>query len=332
MKTPDLYSVKQDFAGTVARVAPDHTDLANRTLARVQPEGWQIEWGLPGWLSETYGLDAARARQLVLSNVLGLCSIRLQDDLADGEVADNERDSSGQLAALLYSAALDIYRAYFPPDSIFWEHVTQTMRAWRAATDRANQLNLGQVTLLRTLESGPAQCLAALGAPLKLCAQAVLLMTGQTMPSTLNDLLDHALIAAVLHDHALDCESDLQAGRWNLFVAAVSGLPQDPIHRAENRAGVARAWMMTGLPHLYFEQVDHHLESAARLNRAPGVRGLGDYLSNFRRMARKTRALLEGQYRQDLARATDALFGPMFAASRTRKGGAPGYYSSHRIR
>lgn len=316
MQALDFHSVKQDFTNTVARATPRHLELAQRTLARIQPEGWQIEWGLPWWLSETYGLDITRARQLVLSNVLGLCSVRLQDDLADGEVPDADKRSTELLAARLYDAALEIYRPYFPPGSNFWEQVACTMRAWRAATGRVNHLNLADVTVLETLKSDPARCLAGLGAPLKICAEAVFLMTGQAMPPALNDLLDHALIAAVLHDHAVDCESDLQAGRWNLFVASMSPHPQDPACLAENQTRVARAWMTTALPRVYFEMIDHHLGSAARLNRALGIRGIQAYLTNFRAQARKTHASLEGQYRQDLARATEQLFGPMFAAKK----------------
>jgi hypothetical protein len=161
--------------------------MARRLFDRLPPSRWTLEWHLPLWLGDALRVDPDASRAIVLSNVLGLGSIRLQDDLADGEVAPQATEAAGQLAAALYDAALEPYRAWFPPASPFWAHLERCMRAWRSATDA----------------TGGEEHLAARGAPLKVSAFALCLLADRLVTfRALEPCLDRALEALVRYDHA----------------------------------------------------------------------------------------------------------------------------------
>ncbi len=309
-------TVARDFLQTVQRVAPARASLARRTLRRIPPTRWQIEWFLPYWLGESFGLDKKIAREFVLSNVLGLAAIRLYDDLADAEVRADETNSVTELAGALYAAALEVYHPFFSPGSPFWISVDAHMSAWRAATARVNQLHMRDLMSLHTLESDAAQSLAQLGAPLKIPARAICELTGWEHFEALDELLDHAFLAAVLHDHVVDCQADLEAGRWNLFVAAVSLLPQDRASVTANRARVAEAWMTGETPRVFFENIARHVRRAQELNRALEIHGITAYLCTLHRTLRHTHNSLARAYQKELSRATEKLFGELLTLPR----------------
>src|SRR5438045_8127925 len=93
-----------------------------------------LEWHLPWWLGERFGLDEQIADDLVVGNVLGLGSIRLRDDLADGEVSAEETRSAVALSESLYALAVDQFRRHLPATSPFWGYLETCMRAWREST------------------------------------------------------------------------------------------------------------------------------------------------------------------------------------------------------
>lgn len=321
MHALDLESVRNDFLKTVTRRAPVHLELAHRTLTRVSPARWQMEWNLPRWLGETFGLAQAIAREFVLSNVLGLVAIRLQDDLADGDVAIEEIDSANELARALYTAALEIYHPYFPRQAMFWTRVENYMREWRDATTMVNALNVSDLNELNAFESKAAQCLVQLGAPRKISAFAVCELTQPEKYPALNQLLDHAFIAAVLHDHAVDLDKDLRAGRWNLFVAAVSSLPQSRAREQANRKRVAQAWLTRASPREYFQATLKHVECAQQLNRALQIGGLEIYLDQLCLDIQRTHDTLSEQFANAFARMAEKLFNGQALSPRTTKGG-----------
>lgn len=323
MSSPDHAAVVNEIVHLVARLAPQHVALAQRTLARLEPERWQIEWYLPWWLGESFGLDPTHARTFVLSNVLGLVTIRLQDDLADGEVAENAQAAHQELAHLLHQAALDAYRPHFPAAAVFWERVNTHMKAWRAATATVNQLQLMDLQRLKNLDDTAAHEIAALGAPLKICVDAICHLTAHPFDADLDAMLDHAFLAAVLHDHVIDCDSDLRAGRWNLFAATISNLHQTPSRFQEHRIRLNAAWMTTDTPRTYFEQIAFHLDCAQALNQRFGIKGFDTYLAALHTTIWRTYNSIATAYRADLARATKTIFGPTRqpAPKRSRKGG-----------
>ena len=158
-RTLDVAGVRRSFEARVRSAGALDQAAARRLLARLPPDRWTLEWYLPWWLGNALGLDQATSHELVLSNLLGLASIRLQDDLADGETGDGP-PTAPRLAAALYEAALVPYASRFEPESPFWEHLDRCMATWRAAA---------------TDTSGDHR-LAARGAPLKIAPFAECLL------------------------------------------------------------------------------------------------------------------------------------------------------------
>jgi hypothetical protein len=242
----DVADVLAAYERRVAEACPEQLPLAMHVLERLPPARWTLEWHLPWWVGLALGLDPPIAREVVLSNLLGLGSIRLQDDLIDAEVAAEDVAAARILAAALYEAALLPYRGRFEPASPFWGHLDSCMQTWRRAS------------------RDEAHVLAGRGAPLRISAFAVCLLAGQpdAYPA-LERCLDHALEALVLYDHVADWEADLDAGRWNAFVAAVSSGSQVPGERDRNRSAAYVAMMTTDAIASYHARIESGLLRAA---------------------------------------------------------------------
>lgn len=314
MRDLDLDAISTAFFDTVARIAPGQLDLARQTLERIPPGRWQIEWYLPWWLGEAYGLDRDISCQFVLSNVLGLAAVRLEDDLADGDHPETTRLCARSLSTALVNAALAIYQPYFHPDSVFWTKTHASLACWQAAAMQplppsVDQFDPADQNALTFLSAAQTFFLKQLGAPLKVGALAVCLLTRQENAfEQLNAALDHAFIAAVLYDHAMDCHADLDAGRWNFFVAAVSPFSQTAPFLLENHSRIVQAWTLGGTPRSYFEQIAYHIELARQKVHVPG---LSDYLDQFLINTWGTFEHLKQHYHNHLAEVTNALFGAL---------------------
>lgn len=268
--------------------------MATRLLERLPPTRWTLEWWLPWWLGQAVGLDPDLTREIVLSNVFGLGSIRLADDLADDEVRPDDVAGARRLAAVLYELALEPYRARFEAGSTLWRHLEARMTAWRAASDDGRGTAAGSGT------PGPTTDLAARGAPLHISAVAVCLLAGRMdVYPTLAACLDGALETLVLYDHVADWEADLDAGRWNAFVATSSTGPQVPEARERHRAGTYVAMLTSNVIATYFERIDEGLlRSAAIANTLdPAVPPLADHLRMFAASVREQGAAIEARYR-----------------------------------
>jgi hypothetical protein len=249
LDVPDLDTdeISDRYRHRVRDVRPDLLPIATRLLERLPPERWMLEWHLPWWLGHALGLDRDIALEIVLSNLFGLGSVRIQDDLADGEVTRRQLARATLLAEVLYDLALEPYRATFADDSRFWAHLERCMAAWRAAT-------------------GAESRLAARGAPLKISAFGVCLLSGsEDAYPTLDGLLDEALEALVLYDHIADWQADLDAGRWNAYVAALSEGPQVASDRTRHRRAVLVAMMTTDAVAIHIGRVQAGLLRAADL-------------------------------------------------------------------
>jgi hypothetical protein len=229
-----------DAAEIVRRIAdrePRLTVLAEPHLARLTPDRWTIEWNLPSWLGRRLDLDPRLVEALTRANVLGLLSIRLEDDLDDGEVEPSEIVGTRALARTALEAAVTEYRAWFDEGSPIWSFLNDALVAWRAGA------------------SGPD--LATRGAPLKIAGFACCLHADRPdLWATLERSLDGAIRALVLYDHFCDWESDLAAGRWNAFVATIVDR-QEPALRDRNRAAVLTAMLTRDV-------VGEHLDRAVR--------------------------------------------------------------------
>src|SRR5690606_17833130 len=73
-----------------------------RLLARLAPPQWQLEWYLPKWLGDAFGLSPDTTASLVLANVYGLAYIALQDKIADEGLAADDQVTTVSLGAALY--------------------------------------------------------------------------------------------------------------------------------------------------------------------------------------------------------------------------------------
>jgi hypothetical protein len=265
-----------------------------RLMERLAPERWMLEWHLPWWLGHALELDSDVVRAFVLSNVLGLGSIRLQDDLADGEVAHGNVAAATALSATLYQAAIEPYRSAFRSGSPFWAHLEGSMAAWRAASGEEGQL-------------------AARGAPLKISAFAICLLAARVdLYPDLDRLLDDALEALVLYDHIADWQADLEAGRWNAFIAGISAGPQVPAERVRHRRAVLVAMMTTDAIAIHIGRVEAGVLRAADRadNLGVPVPALATHLRRFACQAGEQGRDLQAHYRELGDRAARLLLDP----------------------
>ena len=305
----DVAGLSASYEARIADAAPELLPLALRTLARVAPGQWTLEWYLPWWLGHAFGLPYEMSRAIVLSNVLGLASLRLQDDLVDGEVAAGEQTSAEALAAVLYRQAVDGYRGLFGDSALFWGRLDAFMDDWRSATSGARPgaavpLRAGDDLLLH---------LARRGAPLRISAFAICLLADREDRSRIVDrCLDHTLAAMVLYDHFVDWEDDVAAGRWNAFVAAGGG----------TRRAVLVAMLAHGAITTHFARIDAELlraiEAAGQLGSVPLVAHLRRYTVRIQQQGAQLQS-----HHGHLADVATALLGGHHRLGRT-KGGSVG--------
>ena len=85
-------------------------------------------------------------------------------------------------------------------------------------------------------------------------------------------------MAAVLLDHAGDWGEDLEAGRYNAFVAYASPLPQTPANRDANRRRVHEEIYLGEAGAPYFAVAGRYLRRAMASAEQTGCRTLVDYL------------------------------------------------------
>lgn len=280
MKPPRLsdsaeVAARARYSVALEATTPELACLGRRLLERIAPPNWTLEWSLPGWVGEPLGLSAELTAELTAANVYGLAYVRLQDDLVDDEVAGEDRAAALLLSTLLYQKWLQVYIGLFAGASLFWGFFERYMAQWAAATlggrRPAATLNLYDDAALRGL--------AELGAPLKICVAGACLLAGRDVSiPRLEAALDHLLSSAVLLDHVQDWAADVVAGRYNVFVAHLTGLPQTP-DRAEANRSAALAELVFGKGgRPYFAVLQQQLRAAADEARATGVCALADYV------------------------------------------------------
>lgn len=277
----------------LAARCPRDVDLAVRTLARLTPDRWTLEWHLPRWLAASLGLDGRLADELVQSNVLGLVAIRLEDDLLDGEVSPSDLGAARRICAAAFDDALDVYRRRLPASSPFWPMLDRTMAAWRLESRRIE---------------GPGE-LAALGAPLKAAAFGICLLA--TRPDAwprLERCLELALSALVRYDHISDWEADLAAGRGNAFVANISARPGRAGPGAQSAATLL-ALLTTDVARHEFAAIEADARSAARIAESLAVAPLSAFLMRYADEVASEGAKIATHYHEVAQRATSSIFG-----------------------
>lgn len=304
----DTNAVGDAYRALVEHACPRAMPLADELWLRVNPRQWALEWNLPLWLGNQFGVAPDVVRQIVLSNVLGLAYVRLADDVADGDVAPVDLPGAGELCDFLLTAAVEPYRHLLPPASPFWPRLDEWLSAWRS------------VTLEQDADPAPRRAgLARRGAPLKIPALALCLLGDQLAAfAEIERCLDETLSAEVLYDHFCDWREDLAAGRWNAFVGRFGSGAQHPQNRAANQASVLAAHLSSGATQRYFADIHDRLASATGRARALGIAGLADFLAQLTVRLDEQSALLERRYSALGAEAVKLVFGRHPPASTER--------------
>jgi hypothetical protein len=306
------------------RVAPPRlADAAAAWLEMIQPPQWALEWSLPFWLGETFHLPSEVTRRLVLSNVVGLAYIRLQDALADGEILLIQPALAPLLSTPLYQRWMQQYISLFGGEQRFWVCFDQYQTQWLEASAASHEMpehgfrHYGPDNFLQ---------LAHRGAPLKVCVAGACLLAGrEDLLPALADAIDHLLVGAVLLDHAQDWSDDLAGGRYNAFVAYASPLLQTPENRETNTRTVQQEICLGDAARPYFQVARDHLQTARKSAEPANCPDFDRYLAWLdeqaaacsERLASSAAALLNDAVRQ--------LFGPTISTDDeqpdSRKGG-----------
>jgi hypothetical protein len=127
--------------------------------------------------------------------------------------------------------------------------------------------------------------LARRAAPLKIGARAICRLAGRldSWPA-LERGLDHGLAALALYDDICDWEHDLEAGRWNAFIAGTAAGSQRPANRDRNRTAVLLAMVTRGAAGEAMARVRLEALRAADLAQRAGCEPLG---AHFRWLAER---------------------------------------------
>ena len=273
----EMLAASEGYLAAFRTAPPRLAEAAMAWLENIRPPQWALEWSLPFWLGETLGLPREATRRLVLSNVIGLAFVRLQDALADGETPQIGPALAPPLSTLIYQRWMQEYRGLCDTPR-FWMYFDGYLAEWLAATIAGDE---SPVHAFQEFGEEDFLHLAHRGAPLKVCVAAACLLAGreQDLPGV-GRCHRSLLVGAVLLDHAHDWTDDLAAGRYNAFVASISPLPQTPQHREANvPRGAAGDLSRRGCPTLLPDRSQSlsggvQIGAARRLRRIAALPGL----------------------------------------------------------
>lgn len=276
---PDQVEALLDQCGRALEdLSPGLGAAGRRLLAEHGPQQWPVEWHLPWWLAATLSLAEADWRALTVCNLLGLAYVRVADRLAEDAAAPE----AALLAAACHELALAELARLFAVTPSFWQHRHAAMSHW------LRSLVEDDPAFGRPFAAWQQQDLARLawrGAPLKITAVgACLLAQRADLIPILTDALDAMLVGQVLLDHVDDWREDLAGGRFNVFVAYASDLPQDAANGPANSRRVL-ALLMAGDPAPYFQVVQRQVAAAQALAAQAGCSGLAQYAASLQNEA-----------------------------------------------
>jgi len=322
----ELLAARESYLAAFRVAPPRLADAAVAWLKTIQPPQWALEWSLPFWLGESFCLPSEVTRHLVLSNVVGLAYIRLQDVLADGEILPFQPTLAPLLSTLLYQRWTQEYIDLFGGDQRFWARFNQCLAEWLAATATGNEMpehsfrDYGPDDFLR---------LAHRGAPLKVCVAGACLLAGrEDLLPALADAIDHLLVSAVLLDHAQDWSDDLAAGRYNAFVAYASPLPQTPECRQANERRVQQEICLHKAGRPYFRVARDHLRIARKSTRPVNCADFDCYLAWLDQQAAISSERLASNAAALLNEAVGRLFGPTVSTDAEQPDSRKGDFSN----
>ncbi len=258
---------------------------------------------MPLWLGESFGLTTEAAHTLALCNILGLAYIRIQDDLADGELPAAMRPGLVALSSVAFQQAMAHYARFFAGDERFWAALELRLGQWAQGLTFSADL---APNFTAQPDSQSLYRLSHAGAPVHIGLVAACLLSRRSeVLSQLGAALDDWLLASVLLDHARDWMADLEAGRYNYFIAHCTVIEQAPAQRETIRQAMLKMVLLGDGDEPYFDFVRKLLNSAHDAARPAGCARLSAYLEWY---AEQTAADI-CEYRQQAAE-------PLRAASR----------------
>lgn len=304
----DVAAVTAAFEARALAAAPDQAVLATELIRRLQPDHWTLEWYLPWWLGQSLAVDPAICGDIVLGNVLGLASLRLRDDLADGEIRPADEPGARALSDALYAEAMALFRERFGETSPLWAVLARSMAQWDVATLAHALRPAGSRRHRPRLRR--FDVIARRGAPLKVCASALCLLADRPdIVPRLDAAIDHALAAWILFDDANDWPADIAAGRWNAFVARVAIEPQETSRPDELHTAVIMAMLTTDRTQRYFSTIRRAVERSASIADEVGLRPLAEHVRAFGAHAARRGEQVQNHYHALTERATVLMFG-----------------------
>jgi len=303
---PEIRGVAVAYKAAVARFAPSLAGDATSLLERVLTPNWTLEWMLSRWLGQSLDLTADQVSALTLSNAYGLTSVRLLDDLVDGEAGDVAAATGLLLPTALYHLWVQQYRQMFVEQSEFWPYLDRYLAQWITATHAATE---PPSKAFASYGDEDFRRLAHRGAPLKLCAVGACLMAGrQSLIEPMTACLDQVLAAAVLLDQVKDWAVDLAAFRYNLFVAYATPRPQTLANEMDNRNAVLKE-IGTGGTAAYFDVLLSRLVQAQSLCAELESPPLALYIQDYQDQVNLVQEQLDSAVKERLSEITDLLFG-----------------------
>ena len=262
----DIRNVGQRFLSEVSGFTPSLVDTARETVATVSRPNWAFEWGLSRWVGAAMGLVPEAVESLVLANVYMLAFGRILDDVVDGEhqPSDQSLSHSALTMATLHHLWLSQYADLLAGVGLrarrFWPYFREYMSEWLGVLMQDTHPK----HTFRRYEKDDWTWLAWQGAPLKVCcAAACILSDREDAVPLLAAAVDDIMIAVEMLYATFDWLGDLDAGRYNCFVAYCSDLPQTEENLSGNRRAVLEEIHLGKAAKPYFELMCSSLARAA---------------------------------------------------------------------
>ena len=276
----DIRRVGQRFISQVSGFTPGLVNAAYETLATISRPNWAFEWGLSRWVGEAMGVAPETVESLVLANVYMLAFGRILDDVVDGEHRPSNHGLSHSaltmttLHHLWLSQYADLLAGVGPRGRRFWPYFREYMSEWLGVLMQDTHPK----HTFRCYEKADWAWLAWQGAPLKVCcAAACILSDKEDAIPPLAAAVDDIMIAVEMLDATFDWLGDLDAGRYNCFVAYCSDLPQTEENLYGNRKAVLEEIHLGKAEKPYFELMCSSLARAAEAAESVPCSGLTDF-------------------------------------------------------
>jgi hypothetical protein len=227
---------------------------------------------------------------------------RVLDDLADQD--DQPYNGNGTvLGSALHHAWTRQYIHLFNSHQAdhcalvrFWDYFNIYIGEWLRAT-----LNTTgeEFPPFASYTDADFERVATRGAFLKICPAAACILAGQLdLIPPLISAIEYLTIGVVMLDEQFDWAKDLEAGRYNTFIAYCSELPQTAPNRETNQEMILKEIYLRRSGQPYFDILCGHLQRARYWAAIVDCSGLVEYIEWFEKEARAC-----GNYFTDTARS-----------------------------